>query len=130
MPPTMRVTVGSAAFPPEPEPELELEQAVSEPVRATAPMTAPVRVLLSMAKPFLVFVDGERGGTSTRGRGSDRGGLGRGGRAPGEQAALDAGEQELDDERDRGDDEHRGEHPVRVELVLRGGDDQAEALLR
>src|SRR5487761_334289 len=51
-------------------------------------------------------------------------------RAPGEQPPLQLADQALGGERQDRDDQHRGEHAVRIEVVLRGGDDQPEAFLR
>lgn len=55
--------------------------------------------------------------------------LGRGRRAPGQQPVFELADQPLGAEHDDRDDEHRGEHAVGVEVVLRGLDDQAEAAL-
>ena len=44
--------------------------------------------------------------------------------------AFEQREQEFRDERDDRDHQHSGEHAVRIEAVLRGPDDQADAVLR
>lgn len=56
--------------------------------------------------------------------------LGRGRRAPGQQPVFELADQPLRAEHDHRDDEHRGEHAVGVEVVLRGLDDQTEPALR
>ena len=42
---------------------------------------------------------------------------------------LELGDERLGGQSDDADDDHRAEDAVRVEVVLRGGDDEAEALL-
>src|SRR5690242_14919989 len=117
MPPTISVTVGmpdcASAFEPV-VPELlepdELLQAARAAAVATAAAIA-IRGLLGM-------------GCSSGG-----GGFGGGRGPPGQQAAFQQADQALGGQRQDRDDQHRGEHAVRVEVVLRGGDHQPEAPL-
>src|SRR5437868_2646557 len=62
--------------------------------------------------------------------GLDETGLGGRRRPPGEEPLLELGDQPLGGEGDAGDDQHRREHAVRVESVLRRRDHESETALR
>src|SRR3954464_5294167 len=107
-PPTMRVTVS-----PDPPDESSDPHAV-RPAASAATAATVVRVRRDVTVVVLLSV----GGGVQPARGSGPGTGGRGGGAPGQQAVLDAGEDELGDERQGGRDDHRGVDAGGVERPL------------
>src|SRR4051812_10785313 len=115
MPPTISVTVGRSWC-------LDVPANAKPAVTAAAStpaVSASLIVRRSMRRPSLGW-----------GRTSDGPGFGGSRRAPREQAMLELGDQRLGRECDDADNHHRREDTVRVEVVLRVGDDEAEPLLR
>src|SRR4051794_27666003 len=104
-PPTMRVTFGAAELLPPPEALSEPPQAVSPVARAaTAAVAVRTRTVFIRGFSFVV-VEGRYGGGVERRRASGAGAGGGRVRPPGQEAALDAGEDQLGQQgQDRGDD--------------------------
>src|SRR4051794_20987425 len=101
-PPTMRVTVS-----PDESDESSDPHAVRPAARATT-AAAVVRVRRDFTVVDLLSDGGKGVRREQPARGSGPGTGGRGGRAPGQQAVLDAREEQLGDEREGGRDDHRG----------------------
>src|SRR6476660_4793925 len=148
MPPTMMVTCGESAAgalddePPAAaaplDPEALLAQAAMLVAARRATPAAPSRLVfmnspLSAEDDVLEVVLGvprRRGAPLVRGWLSldCRTSVGLG-RTPAEQPALEDADQTLGGERDDCDQDHAGEDAVHVEVVLRGPDQQAQALV-
>src|SRR6476619_6767676 len=116
-PPTMSRTFGVLA-PDEPELD-EVELSDPQAVRPAASASTAVAVVRARrdftdGSPSGWGTCGESGGKAGAGE-SDPGAAGRGVRAPGQEAALDAGEDQLGAQRESGRDDHRGVDPGRVE---------------
>src|SRR6478609_8609439 len=118
-PPTMILTVGPSTFFPAGAAPLwevaaSLAQAASGSRRTAA--RAAAAVLRMVGEPL--WTKRKRGSAAVAGVG----------RLPAEQALLGEGQQALGEQRDHGQDGHRGVHARRVEGALRGRDHQAQAL--
>src|SRR3954447_221396 len=132
MPPTISLTVGSAA-----EPLLPLVAAVEAPLQPArvSDSAAPAAATAAMLRFFMVwFLSWRRGirrsgAGRNKGRRSDRLRLGADGWPPLEEGPLEEGDEVLGAERDDRHDDHAGEDRVRVEVALRLADDQADAVL-
>src|SRR6478736_6214304 len=144
MPPTMIVTVGALASTvaaPAPaavvEPDALLAQAAIVVAARKAAPAAPMRLVFmelsfESVACWCVLVRAEVlrcwGAGGMRGLLDGRTSMGLRG-APPQQAPLEDGDECLRRQGDNGDEDHAGQHPVHVEVVLRRADQQAQALV-